>query len=91
MMKKAERETSEGIKLLNYETGRRLGETENYKHLWTLEVDNIKEAELERKKKKKKERKGKNEKLREKKWCSKNLIKGIKQRGSPPNVYMNLS
>ena len=42
IMKSEKRETMEGIKLLNQESIETLGDKENYKYLWILEVDKIK-------------------------------------------------
>ena len=51
-MKNGKRETTEGLELPNQESIRIFVEKENFKYLGTLEVDNIKQAEMKEKNKK---------------------------------------
>ena len=64
------RETLEGIGLPNQERIRALEEKENYKHLWLLEANTIKYAEI-------KEKNRRTRRLLETQLFSKNLIKRI--------------
>ena len=50
-MKNGEKETAEGIELLNQESIRMLGEKENYHNMGTLEADTIKKEEMKEKRK----------------------------------------
>ena len=52
IMENGKRQITEGIELSNQEKIRTLDEKENYKYLWILEADTIKQAEMEGKKKK---------------------------------------
>ena len=49
IMRSGKRQINEGIKLLNKEQIRTLGEKETYKYLGTLEADTIKQTEMKEK------------------------------------------
>ena len=78
--KRAKRQITEGLELLNPERSRTLEEKENSKYLGILEADTIKQAEVKKKKKKKKEKRKEYtrriKKLIEFKFCCRTLIKG---------------
>ena len=77
-MKNEKRELIEGIELPNQERIRTLGEKENYKYLWILKSDTIKQAEMKEKITKEYFKRTRNQTLQQKSHQS------DKQLGCPP-------
>ena len=81
VMKSRKRHLTDGIELPNQDKSRTLGEKKTYKYLGILEVDTIKQEEMEEKIKKEYFRRTR--KLLESKLNSRSLIKVINTRAVP--------